>query len=339
MLDSRPDSAGSVRMRIAPVAHGKTDVGRQRGHNEDAFVSDPELDLFVVCDGMGGNNAGEVASALATTSLRNFFRATLNGVVPGEELRGDQGLTEAARRLTMGVRKANADVFEISSTRVEHKGMGSTIVAMSISRDTSSVQVAHVGDSRAYRIRDGKIEQLTRDHSLIGDALAWNPNLSEEELSMLPKNIISRALGLKQAVEVDIRSDLGLPDDIYLLCSDGLCGVVKDKQILEIILLSSNDLAEACDNLIALANDAGGPDNITAVAVRLEATGVVASSGPDIVISVVGEDDVPPDADSSSTPSERASPLRRTGARCEKCGRRATGTELYCGQCGARIAL
>jgi len=100
-------------MRIAPVAHGKTDVGRQRGHNEDAFVSDPELDLFVVCDGMGGNNAGEVASALATTSLRNFFRATLNGVVPGEELRGDQGLTEAARRLIMGVRKANADVFEL----------------------------------------------------------------------------------------------------------------------------------------------------------------------------------------------------------------------------------
>lgn len=324
-------------MRIAPVAFGKTDVGRQRGHNEDAFVSEPDLDLFVVCDGMGGNNAGEVASALATTSLRNFFRATKNGVVPGEELRGDQDLTEAARRLTMGVRKANADVFEISSTRLEHKGMGSTIVAMSISRETSSVQVAHVGDSRCYRIRDGKIEQLTRDHSLIGDALAWNPNLSEEELSMLPKNIISRALGLKQAVEVDIRSDLGLPGDIYLLCSDGLCGVVKDKQILEIILLSS-DLAEACDSLIALANDAGGPDNITAVCVRLQADGAVTSSGPDIHISVVGEDDIPVDADSSSAPSD-PNALRRTGSRCEKCGKRATGKEVYCGQCGARIAL
>jgi protein phosphatase len=324
-------------MRIAPVAHGKTDVGRQRGHNEDAFVSDPDLDLFVVCDGMGGNNAGEVASALATTSLRNFFRATLNGVVPGEELRGDQGLTEAARRLIMGVRKANADVFEISSTRLEHKGMGSTIVAMSVSRETSSVQVAHVGDSRCYRIRDGKIEPLTRDHSLIGDALAWNPNLSEEELSMLPKNIISRALGLKQAVEVDIRSEVGLPGDIYLLCSDGLCGVVKDKQILEIILLS-NDLADACESLIALANDAGGPDNITAVAVRLEADGTIAPSGPEIVISVVGEDDIPVDADASSESSE-ARALRRTGSRCEKCGRRAAGTEVYCGQCGARIAL
>jgi PPM family protein phosphatase len=338
MLDSRSDSAGSVRMRITPVACGKTDVGRQRGHNEDAFVSEPDLDLFVVCDGMGGNNAGEVASALATTSLRNFFRATTHGVVPGEELRGDQDLTEAARRLIMGVRKANADVFEISSTRIEHKGMGSTIVAMSISRETSTVQVAHVGDSRCYRIRDSKIEALTRDHSLIGDALAWNPNLSEEELSMLPKNIISRALGLKQAVEVDVRSDLALPGDIYLLCSDGLCGVIKDKQILEIILLSS-DLVEACDSLIALANDAGGPDNITAVAVRLEADGVIASSGPEIVISVVGEDEVAIDAASSSSSSDSANALRRTGSRCEKCGKRATGSEVYCGQCGARIAL
>lgn len=321
-------------MRIAPVAHGKTDVGRQRGHNEDAFVSAPELDLFVVCDGMGGNNAGEVASALATTSLRNFFRATTNGVVPGEELRGDQDLTEAARRLAMGVRKANADVFEISSTRLEHKGMGSTLVAMSVSRDTGSVQIAHVGDSRCYRIRDGKMEQMTRDHSLIGDALAWNPNLSEEELAMLPKNIISRALGLKANVEVDIRSDPGLPGDIYLLCSDGLCGVVKDKQILDIILLS-NDLAEACDSLIALANDAGGPDNITAVTIRLEADGVLAPSGPEILISVVGEDDVQ-EIDSASVIEVSNG---RGNAVCEKCGKKAVGAETFCGQCGARIAL
>jgi serine/threonine protein phosphatase PrpC len=321
-------------MRIAPVAHGKTDVGRQRGHNEDAFVCAPELDLFVVCDGMGGNNAGEVASALATTSLRNFFRATTNGIVPGEEQRGDHDLTEAARRLLMGVRKANADVFEISSTRLEHKGMGSTIVAMSVSRDTGSVQIAHVGDSRCYRIRDGKMDQMTRDHSLIGDALAWNPNLSEEELAMLPKNIISRALGLKAAVEVDIRSEIGLPGDIYLLCSDGLCGVVKDKQILDIILLSS-DLAEACDSLIALANDAGGPDNITAVTVRLEGDGAIAPSGPEILISVVGEDDVQ-EVDSASVIELSNG---RNGVVCEKCGKRAVGAEVFCGQCGARIAL
>src|SRR5262249_5572486 len=120
-----------------------------------------------------------------------------------------------------------------------------------------------------YRIRDQKIEQLTRDHSLIGDALAWNPNLSEEELSRLPKNIISRALGLKRYVEVDVKSETALPGDIYLLCSDGLAGMVKDAQILDLFLLT-DDLKEACENLIAVANEAGGSDNITAVAIRID---------------------------------------------------------------------
>jgi protein phosphatase len=262
-----PDT--SPRPRIVPIAHGRTDVGRQREHNEDQFVVLPELGLFVVCDGMGGNNAGEVASALATMSLRNFFAATESGPVPGKLRKEDTQLTDAERRLVFGVRKANADVYEISSTRIEHQGMGSTIVAMHVSRATGSIEIAHIGDSRCYRIRNRKIEQLTRDHSLIGDALAWNPNLSEEELSRLPKNIISRALGLKRYVEVDVKSEAALPGDVYLLCSDGLSGMIKDTQILDLIQLS-DDLAEACENLIAVANEAGGTDNITAVAVRIE---------------------------------------------------------------------
>src|SRR5262249_8981912 len=139
-----------------------------------------------------------------------------------------------------------------------------------VSGDTGSIEIAHIGDSRCYRIRDGKIEQLTRDHSLIGDALAWNPNLTEEELSRLPKNIISRALGLKRYVEVDIKSEPALPGDLYLLCSDGLSGMIKDGQILDLIQLSDN-LTEACENLIAVANEAGGTDNITAVTIRIEA--------------------------------------------------------------------
>src|SRR6185436_9923994 len=213
MLDTSP------RPRIVPVAHGRTDVGRQREHNEDQFLSKPELGLFVVCDGMGGNNAGEVASALATTSLENFFQATERGPLPGTVRKEDEALSEAELRLVLGVRKANADVHEISSTRIEHQGMGSTIVALHVSRETGSVEIAHIGDSRCYRFRQGKLEQLTRDHSLIGDALAWNPNLTEEELAGLPKNIISRALGLKRHVEVDIKSETALPGDIFLLCS------------------------------------------------------------------------------------------------------------------------
>jgi protein phosphatase len=263
-----PDT--SQRPRIVPVAFGKTDVGRQREHNEDQFLVLPEIGLFVVCDGMGGNNAGEVASALATTSLRNFYQATeAGGPVPGKLRKEDESLTDSERRLVLGVRKANADVYEISSTRIEHQGMGSTIVAMHVSKGSSQIEIAHIGDSRCYRIRDAKIQQLTRDHSLIGDALAWNPNLSEEELSRLPKNIISRALGLKRYVEVDVKSEAALPGDIYLLCSDGLSGMVKDAQILDLFLLS-DDLQEACENLIAVANEAGGSDNITAVAIRME---------------------------------------------------------------------
>jgi protein phosphatase len=274
-----PDT--SPRPRIVPVAQGRTDVGRLREHNEDMFLVQPELGLFVVCDGMGGNNAGEVASALATTSLENFFQATESGPLPGKLRKEDESLSDSERRLVVGVRKANADVYEISSTRIEHQGMGSTIVAVHVSGNTGSIEIAHIGDSRCYRIRDGKMEQLTRDHSLIGDALAWNPNLSEEELSRLPKNIISRALGLKRYVEVDVKTEAAVPGDVYLLCSDGLSGMIKDAQILDLVLLS-DDLDEACDNLIAMANEAGGSDNITVVAVRIEAdpSGAVAEPLP-----------------------------------------------------------
>src|SRR4051794_35198224 len=153
-----PDT--SQRPRIVPIANGKTDVGRQREHNEDTFAVRAELGLFVVCDGMGGNNAGEVASALATTSLENFFQATQTGPVPGKLRKEDEALSDAERRLVFGVRKANADVHEISSTRIEHHGMGSTLVALHVSNDTATVEIAHIGDSRCYRIRDGKIEQL-----------------------------------------------------------------------------------------------------------------------------------------------------------------------------------
>jgi protein phosphatase len=321
------------RPRIIPKAHGRTDVGRQRDHNEDHFLVQRDLDLFIVCDGMGGNNAGEVASALATTSLHNFYRATRNGPLPGKLHKEDEGLSEAARRLAMGVRKANADVFEISSTRPEHKGMGSTIVALHVSRSTGSIQIAHVGDSRCYRIREGKIEQLTRDHSLVGDALAWNPNLSEQELARLPKNIISRALGLKRAVEVDIRSEPALPGDIYLLCSDGLSGMVKDSQILELFLLT-DDLEETCDSLIALANEGGGTDNITAVVVRIDADPSGAAAGPEIIVSSLGADELLSYLDGTEDDGERPS---IPSARCAACGEIPSVGDVFCGQCGAPI--
>jgi serine/threonine protein phosphatase PrpC len=254
---------------IRSLAAGLTDVGRQRKHNEDTVLIRAELGLFAVADGMGGHNAGDVASKLAATSLGNFFEATDTpiGVAPVDLPEDYEALAPSARRLAAGVRKANHDVFTISNTHQQHHGMGSTMVAIHI-RATGEVHVGHVGDSRAYRIRDGEILQLTRDHSLINDALEMKPDLLPEEIARLPKNIITRALGMKDAVKVDIRSELALPGDVYLLCSDGLTGMVPDAQILEVVSLT-DDPQEACELLIAEANDAGGTDNISALVVLI----------------------------------------------------------------------
>ena len=264
---------------IRPLAAGLTDVGRQRKHNEDTILIRAELGLYAVADGMGGHNAGDVASKLAATSLGNFFEAThLPEGVSTVDLPEDyDALAPSARRLAAGVRKANHDVFTISSTYQQHHGMGSTMVAIHLC-ETGEIYVGHVGDSRCYRIRDGEILQLTRDHSLINDALEMKPDLLPEEIARLPKNIITRALGMKDAVKVDIREGRAEPGDVYLLCSDGLTGMVPDAQILEVVSLT-DDPKEACELLIAEANDAGGTDNISAVIIQVAEVGAEADLG------------------------------------------------------------
>ncbi len=252
-------------LRIA--AAGLTDVGRQRRHNEDHILVRPELGLYVVADGMGGHNAGNVASALVTTSIDNFFHATETDALPAPKA-DDAGLNDDARRIAHAVRKANRDVYEISSTHQQHHGMGSTVVAAYLPPGSDEVHVAHVGDSRCYRVRDGEIKQLTRDHSLINDALDIKPDLTEADLARLPKNIITRALGMKDVVKVDIRSEKVKPGDMFLLCSDGLSGMVTDPDIGDVLGMSEQ-VTDACEVLVAMANDAGGTDNISAVVVRV----------------------------------------------------------------------
>ncbi|WP_437971776.1 Stp1/IreP family PP2C-type Ser/Thr phosphatase [Sorangium sp. So ce260] len=254
--------------RTRPVAAAVTDVGRQRKHNEDNILVKSELGLFVVADGMGGHNAGNVASALATKSLDNFFEATRAGSLPGPVPADEQELDPEARRVVAAIRKANHDVFVISNTYTQHQGMGSTVVAAYVSRETERIHVGHVGDSRCYRIRQGEIEQLTKDHSLINDALALKPDLSQDELARLPKNIITRALGMKDAVKVDIRSERIELGDAFLLCSDGLSGMVSEQQMLDVLDIT-HDPHEACELLIEMANDAGGTDNISALIIRI----------------------------------------------------------------------
>ncbi len=273
MSKSQPGRA--IRIEAA----GLTDVGRQRRHNEDNVLVAPKVGLFLVADGMGGHSTGHVASALAASSMQSFFDATETGPLPSPVPAEEANLPRGAARLVQGVRKANRDVYEVSSTRKENRGMGSTIVAIHF--DGSDLHVAHVGDSRCYRIRDGLIEQITRDHSLINDALALKPDLTQEELARLPKNVITRALGMKDAVKVDVQSVRVEPEDIFLLCSDGLTGMINNEQILEVFSLT-NDLDEACELLIAMANEAGGTDNISALLVRAE---TVDPNAPDVSIT------------------------------------------------------
>jgi protein phosphatase len=274
--DRSNGSSPSRRVELRFDAVGVTDVGRQRKHNEDFVLLRADLDLFVVADGMGGHNAGDVASKLATASLRNFFEALYAGEVNTTSLpAGYESLSPEGQRLAAAIRKANRDVFEISSTHRQHQGMGSTVVACHFVREHGVFHVGHVGDSRCYRYRKGSLEQLTRDHSLVNDALALKPDLTPEELARLPKNIITRALGMREEVKVDVRSETVLPGDVYLLCSDGLSGLLSDAQLSEVLgQITSNGgtrMRDDCERLVTMANDAGGNDNITALVVRIEA--------------------------------------------------------------------
>lgn len=242
---------------------GLTDVGRKRTHNEDRFLLQPEDGLFVVCDGMGGHASGEVASQLAVDQISNFFRLTRNNPDITWPYKGDRRLSEAENRLVVGIKWANYKVFEKASSSLQFKGMGTTCVS-ALFEDGACI-IAHVGDSRCYRIREGRFEQLTEDHSLLNDYKRL-AQLSPEEIKNFPhKNIITRALGMKPAVVVDVKKEYVERGDIYLLCCDGLSGEVEASDMLRLVREADGDLQGACAALIAQANRNGGRDNITVV--------------------------------------------------------------------------
>lgn len=248
-------------------AYGISDVGLQREHNEDSFAVLPDFSLFIVADGMGGHRAGDVASKLATEAIGEFFKktATEDATWP---FHFDPNLSDEENKLLTSVRIANRQIFEHSSRSSDLRGMGTTVVGALFSRKKNRMFVSHVGDSRAYRVREGKIEQLTRDHSLVNDYLAAMPDMTDEQRSELPKNVITRALGMQDSVEVDIQNDECRQGDAFILCSDGLSGMISDAEIREVVSGSAS-LEEACRRLVALANEHGGEDNITAVVIRI----------------------------------------------------------------------
>jgi PPM family protein phosphatase len=250
------------------VAAGLSDVGLQREHNEDSFVVLKEYDLYVVADGMGGHRAGDVASRIATETISEFFRSTANEDVTWP-FHFDTSLSEEENRLLTGIRVANRQIFERSTRSREYHGMGTTVVGAMFSPEKGRMYIGHVGDSRCYRVRAGHIQLLTRDHSLINDYLLAMPDLTDEQKSELPKNVITRALGMQDHVVVDLQSDEPRPGDVYVLCSDGLSGMVSDEDIQQIVTVAP-DIREACRKLIQRANERGGEDNITAVLIQLE---------------------------------------------------------------------
>jgi len=251
------------------IAAGLSDVGLQREHNEDSFCILSEHRLFVVADGMGGHRAGDIASNMATTEMTAFFDATRVDDAVEWATEDDSRLTPTQNRLVSAVKLANQRIFQASIGNRSVQGMGTTVVGALFTRDDHKMHIAHVGDSRAYRIREGVITQLTRDHSLLNDYLLVMPNLTDAQRERLPSNVITRALGMQDAVAVDLFFENVEPGDLYVLCSDGLNGMVSDERILGIVNSAGTDVEVACKALIAEANRNGGEDNITVVIVRI----------------------------------------------------------------------
>ncbi len=244
---------------------GETNVGRKRNHNEDNFAILADYGLFVVADGMGGHASGEVASKMAIDAMQEFFAATQDDPERTWPYKMDRTKGYEENRLITGIKLANLRIYETAQREAKKRGMGTTFVSLFTANE--GIYVAHVGDSRAYRFRNGKLEMLTDDHSLLNDYIKMK-RLTEEEIANFPhKNVIVRALGMKDTVKVDTRFEAPQLNDTYLLCSDGLSGPVSDPE-MQTILGTHKDLKTVCSKLIEQANAAGGPDNITCVLVR-----------------------------------------------------------------------
>jgi len=246
---------------------GDTHVGMKRDHNEDSLLIMPEEDLFVVADGMGGHASGEIASKLAVDTVKSFFTDTAQDDEITWPFRTGREDDYDANRLITAIKLGNQRIFEASSSQPQLRGMGTTAVA--IYYGGGRLFVAHVGDSRCYMFRGRVLTPLTEDHSLLNDFRKSLSLTEEEERNFPHKNIIVRALGMKNTVEVDLQILTPKPEDVYLLCSDGLTGEVEDLDI-EQVLQEETSLDKACQRLVRMANDNGGRDNVTVILVRFE---------------------------------------------------------------------
>jgi PPM family protein phosphatase len=299
---------------------GRTDVGRQRSANEDSLVLRPPF--FAVADGMGGARAGEVASAIAAEAFEGA---------------ADSGQAAEAQ-LAQLLREANRRIYDLAASDESHRGMGTTLTAAKV--HDGEVSIAHVGDSRAYRMRDGELEQVTRDHSLVAE-LERSGQITAEAAEHHPqRSIITRALGPEPDVDVDTYTLSAREGDLFLLCSDGLTSMISDDEVAA-VLRTAQSLDEAADGLIKAANQSGGRDNITVVMFRLGEVGAAAEEtttveGPraaedETIAGQIGADDVQAAAATRgpAAPRRRAEPVAPApGTRARSRRRRRTGLVL-----------
>jgi protein phosphatase len=244
-----------------------TDVGRKRSHNEDAFRCAGNDNLFLVADGMGGHNAGEVASAMAVDVVTQFYAEARRDPLVHWPFKQGRDEQYEADTLNIAIQYANLRIFESARENADRRGMGTTFVGALIAQNAA--WVAHVGDSRSYVVRaSGPIEPLTIDHSLLEEYRRTRPDLTDDQLKKFPyKNVITRALGMKTDVSVEMHRHEMHAGDVLVLCCDGLTGMVTDDGIARIVRANPN-LNDACRELVAAANAQGGVDNITVVLVR-----------------------------------------------------------------------
>ena len=248
------------------MSAGLTDVGRKRNHNEDSFLVDEELSLFVVADGMGGHAGGGTASRIAVETIDRELRGARNGgadpFTSSAQLQ-DSPLPEVLRG---AVERACLEIYKAAQDDRRLAGMGTTVISLCVNSDHALF--AHVGDSRAYLIRGELIQQISEDHSLVNEQIKAGMITAEEAKHSRYKNIITRSVGFEEEVQVDVMGIQAEEGDYYVLCSDGLANLVEDKELREVIV-GCETLAEAPKKLIELANEPGGDDNITVIVVNV----------------------------------------------------------------------
>jgi len=243
-----------------------TDPGMVRSHNEDSVAADAANGVVVLADGMGGYNAGEVASGMATTVIVTEMQQAMTKVQP-YEIDPKSGQQVAARLVRDQVLKANTSIYQAAQSQPQYAGMGTTLVVCLFY--DNRVLVAHLGDSRLYMLRDGKFSQVTRDHSLLQEQIDSGLITPEQAKHAQHKNLVTKALGIDPSVEPEIHEYPTRPGDIYLLCSDGLCDMVEDEDIGMAVETFGNNLKMAASHLVQMANDNGGRDNVSVILVRV----------------------------------------------------------------------